>query len=72
MSAHNEDRQKVTTRALRQMKASGVKIASITAYDAAFAQIIEGAGIDFILVGDSGARSRCANGAKSNPMRSTP
>lgn len=53
MIASNEDRQKVTTRTLQQMKASGAKIASITAYDAAFAQIIEGAGIDFILVGDS-------------------
>lgn len=54
------------------MKVSGVKIASITADNAAFAQIIEGAGIDFILVGDSGPRSRFENGAKSNPMRSTP
>lgn len=53
MSAHNEDAAKVTTRSLRQMKASGEVIASMTAYDAAFARILDLAGMDFILVGDS-------------------
>lgn len=53
MSTHNEDTTKVTTRRLRQMKANGEVIASMTAYDAAFARILDAAGMDFILVGDS-------------------
>ena len=35
------------------MKAAGEKISMITAYDFSFAKIIDGAGIDVILVGDS-------------------
>ena len=53
MSAHNEQAEKVTVRTLRQMKERGEKIASMTAYDAAFANALERAGIDFVLVGDS-------------------
>jgi len=53
MSAHNEQAEKVTVRTLRQMKQRGEKIASMTAYDAAFANALERAGIDFVLVGDS-------------------
>ncbi len=53
MSAHNEDAAKVTTRTVRQMKANGEIIASLTAYDAAFARILDAAGVDLILVGDS-------------------
>lgn len=53
MSAQNENPEKITNRALRLMKERGEKIASMTAYDAAFAAVLDSAGIDFILVGDS-------------------
>ena len=52
MSAQN-DVQKVTTLGLKSLKSAGTKIASLTAYDAAFATVLDNAGIDFILVGDS-------------------
>ena len=38
---------------LRQMKVSGEKIAVLTSYDASFSTILEEAGVDVILVGDS-------------------
>lgn len=44
---------KVTTRVLQDMKAQGTKIAMLTAYDYSFARILDSAGIDIILVGDS-------------------
>ncbi len=53
MSAHNDNAARVTNRTLRAMKEQGEKIASMTAYDAAFAAVLDRAGIDFILVGDS-------------------
>ncbi len=53
MSAQNERPDKVTTRTLRLMKQQGEKITSMTAYDAAFAAVLDRAGIDFVLVGDS-------------------
>ena len=53
MSQHHEVAGHVTTRSLRQMKVDGEKIASLTAYDASFARVLDEAGIDFILVGDS-------------------
>jgi len=49
----NKEVKKVTTNTLQKMKASGEKIAMLTAYDFSFAKIIDGAGIDVILVGDS-------------------
>jgi 3-methyl-2-oxobutanoate hydroxymethyltransferase len=52
MSATKEVR-KVTTNTLQKMKATGEKISMLTAYDFSFAKIIDGAGIDVILVGDS-------------------
>lgn len=45
--------KKVTTNTLQKMKASGEKIAMLTAYDFSFARIIDHAGVDIILVGDS-------------------
>jgi 3-methyl-2-oxobutanoate hydroxymethyltransferase len=44
---------RVTTKSLQQMKVSGEKIAMLTAYDYTFAGLVDGAGIDIILVGDS-------------------
>lgn len=45
--------KKITTHTLGKMKAAGEKISMITAYDYSFAGIMDGAGIDVILVGDS-------------------
>ena len=45
--------KKITTNTLLKMKAGGEKISMLTAYDFSFAKIIDGAGIDIILVGDS-------------------
>ena len=45
--------KKVTTNTLQQMKAAGEKISMLTAYDFSFARILDAAGVDVILVGDS-------------------
>lgn len=45
--------KKVTTHVLQEMKNKGVKIAMLTAYDFSMARIVDNAGIDVILVGDS-------------------
>lgn len=52
MSVHREIK-KVTTHVLHEMKKRGDKIAMLTAYDYTMAKIIDNAGIDVILVGDS-------------------
>ena len=44
---------KVTTHVLQEMKVKGVKIAMLTAYDFSMARLLDRAGIDVILVGDS-------------------
>jgi len=44
---------KVTIHTLRQMKARGEKIAMLTAYDATFARLLDDAGVDALLIGDS-------------------
>src|SRR5437868_10415836 len=49
----NKEVKKITTHTLLKMKAAGEKISMITAYDFSFARIIDSAGIDVILVGDS-------------------
>jgi 3-methyl-2-oxobutanoate hydroxymethyltransferase len=43
----------VTINTLAQMRAHGEKIACITAYDASFAALVDAAGVDVVLVGDS-------------------
>src|SRR6186713_3485536 len=52
MSTHKEIRR-VTTNTLQSMKVQGEKISMLTAYDFTMARIIDSAGIDVILVGDS-------------------
>ena len=47
------DDRKVTTRRLQEMKEGGQRIACLTAYDHLTAQILDAAGTDLILVGDS-------------------
>lgn len=49
----NKEVKRVTTNTLQKMKAAGEKISMLTAYDFSFAKIIDSAGIDVILVGDS-------------------
>jgi 3-methyl-2-oxobutanoate hydroxymethyltransferase len=49
----NKDFKRITTHSLHQMKATGEKISMLTAYDFSFSRIIDEAGIDVILVGDS-------------------
>ena len=49
----NKEIKRITTNTLQKMKQSGEKISMLTAYDFSFAKIIDGAGIDVILVGDS-------------------
>ncbi|MFQ5505423.1 MAG: 3-methyl-2-oxobutanoate hydroxymethyltransferase [Planctomycetota bacterium] len=45
--------RKVTTETLRRMKRKGKKIACLTAYDALMAELLDKAGLDLLLVGDS-------------------
>ena len=45
--------KRVTVKSLVEMKSNDEKIAMITAYDYTMAKIVDGAGIDVILVGDS-------------------
>ncbi|HJO26945.1 MAG: 3-methyl-2-oxobutanoate hydroxymethyltransferase [Planctomycetes bacterium] len=49
------DPRKVTTRRLVEMKKRGERIAALTAYDQIMARLLDAAGIDLILVGDSAA-----------------
>src|SRR6187549_30967 len=49
----NKEVKRITTNTLQKMKQAGEKISMLTAYDFSFARIIDGAGIDVILVGDS-------------------
>ncbi|RPG65486.1 MAG: 3-methyl-2-oxobutanoate hydroxymethyltransferase [Flavobacteriaceae bacterium TMED42] len=53
MSKATENYTRITTRTLSEMKANGEKIAMLTAYDYTMAGIVDKAGIDVILVGDS-------------------
>lgn len=52
MSVHNEVKR-ITTHVLQEMKQRGEKIAMLTGYDYSMARILDEAGIDIILVGDS-------------------
>ena len=53
MSVHKQDVKRITTHQLQEMKNRGEKIAMLTAYDYSMARLIDSAGIDVILVGDS-------------------
>lgn len=60
MSVHTQS-SRVTTTRLRQMKAAGEKIAMLTSYDFTLTSLIDEAGIDMILVGDSASNVVCGN-----------
>jgi len=53
MSVHASSPKKITTNTLQEMKQAGQKISMLTAYDFSMARIVDEAGIDVILVGDS-------------------
>ncbi len=53
MSNYASELKRVTTHTLQEMKGRGEKISMLTAYDFSLAKIVDGAGIDAILVGDS-------------------
>ena len=61
MSVHKEDSRKVTTHRLYEMKERGEKIAMLTAYDYSMAKLIDQAGMDVILVGDSASNVIAGN-----------
>ena len=56
-----DDTRKVTTHRLYEMKQSGKKIAMLTSYDYSMARIVDGAGVDVILVGDSASNTMAGN-----------
>ena len=57
----SDDTRKVTTHRLVEMKQRGEKISMLTAYDYTMAQIVDGAGMDVILVGDSASNVMAGN-----------
>ena len=60
MSVHVQNSRMTTTR-LRQMKQNGEKIAMLTSYDFTLTTLLDEAGIDMILVGDSASNIVCGN-----------
>jgi len=53
MSTAKKEYKRITTKTLVDMKKNGEKISMLTAYDYTMARIVDGSGIDVILVGDS-------------------
>jgi 3-methyl-2-oxobutanoate hydroxymethyltransferase len=53
MSVAKKDYKRITVKSLIEMKANGEKISMLTAYDFTMAKIVDTAGVDVILVGDS-------------------
>ncbi|MCF0059606.1 3-methyl-2-oxobutanoate hydroxymethyltransferase [Dyadobacter sp. CY356] len=53
MSIHSSDIKRVTTHIIQEMKTRGEKISCLTAYDYSMAGIVDAAGVELILVGDS-------------------
>jgi 3-methyl-2-oxobutanoate hydroxymethyltransferase len=53
MSVHTPDIKRITTHVIQEMKTRGEKISCLTAYDYSMAGIVDAAGVELILVGDS-------------------
>lgn len=53
MSVHNPDIKRVTTHVIQELKNRGEKITALTAYDYSMARVVDAAGVELILVGDS-------------------
>ena len=53
--------KKVTTHTLQEMKQAEEKITMLTSYDYSLARLVDGAGIDVILVGDSASNVMAGN-----------
>ena len=56
-----EDTKKITTQKIIQMKKEGKKIAMLTSYDYSMARIVDQAGMDIVLVGDSASNVMAGN-----------
>lgn len=61
MSIHFDNVRRVTTQRLVEMKKRGEKISMLTAYDYTMGSIVDSAGVDVILVGDSASNVICGN-----------
>ena len=61
MSVHKSNIKKVTTHQLQEMKNRGEKISMLTAYDYSMASLLDAAGIDVLLVGDSASNVMAGN-----------
>ncbi|MFC5412279.1 3-methyl-2-oxobutanoate hydroxymethyltransferase [Larkinella bovis] len=53
MSVHNPDIKRITTHVIQELKSKGEKISALTAYDYSLARLVDAAGVEVILVGDS-------------------
>lgn len=60
MSVHVETKR-MTTALIRQKKAAGEKITMLTSYDYTLARLVDQAGVDMFLVGDSASNVVCGN-----------
>jgi 3-methyl-2-oxobutanoate hydroxymethyltransferase len=61
MAYISDDRRKVTTHRLAEMKGRGEKISMLTSYDYTMASLVDRAGVDVILVGDSASNVMAGN-----------
>lgn len=61
MSVHSEATARHTTQTIQQMKRAGEKISVLTSYDFTLASLVDEAGVDMILVGDSASNVVCGN-----------
>ncbi|MDL2290118.1 3-methyl-2-oxobutanoate hydroxymethyltransferase [Paludibacteraceae bacterium OttesenSCG-928-F17] len=61
MSVHNENIRRITTQRILEMKQRGEKISMLTAYDYTMGRIVDEAGVDVVLVGDSASNVMCGN-----------
>lgn len=57
MPESKKDYKRITTKSLIDMKVNGEKISMLTAYDFTMAKIVDSAGVDVILVGDSASNT---------------